>query len=111
MKNTTEQDYDRSIHSNPDARAWAEFFIKTWEKVRPGERPPDEGWIMGWFANAMMAQHDHDYHRTRYRHVADFATWLTVQKDVIKAGSSETVYDMFNALKRYCDESFIKVPE
>lgn len=111
MKNTTDNDYDRSIHSNPDARAWADFFIKTWPKVMPGQKVPDEGWIMGWFANAMMAQHDHDYHKTRYRHVSDFAVWLTTRKKVIKAGASETVYDVFEALAEYCEDRYIKVPE
>lgn len=49
--------YDMSIHTNPDARAWAKFFMKTKE-----ENPNlviDEGLMIGWFANAMMAMHDH----------------------------------------------------
>jgi len=50
-------DYDRSIHSNPDAAAWAAFFIKTWREIRSDE-PPDEGWMLGWFATAMMPMHD-----------------------------------------------------
>jgi hypothetical protein len=50
-------DYDRSIHSNPDAAAWAAFFIKTWKEIRT-DAPPDEAWMLGWFANAMMAMHD-----------------------------------------------------
>lgn len=47
-------DYDMSIHKNPDAAAWAKFFM---------ERNPncgiDEDVMIGWFANAMMAMHDH----------------------------------------------------
>ena len=46
--------YDMSIHRNTDAWAWAKFFI---------ERNPDcnvsEEVMFGWFANAMMAMHDH----------------------------------------------------
>jgi hypothetical protein len=45
-------DYDRSIHSNPDAQAWAKFFCETF----PGA---DEALMIGWFANSMMAMHDH----------------------------------------------------
>jgi hypothetical protein len=45
-------DYDRSIHANPDAHAWAKLFCETF----PGS---DEGLMIGWFANAMMAMHDH----------------------------------------------------
>lgn len=47
-------DYDMSIHTNPDAVAWAKFFM---------ERNPDcgipEDVMIGWFANAMMAMHDY----------------------------------------------------
>lgn len=52
-------DYDKSIHSNPDAKAWAQFFNQTC--VDMGMKPFDEGWLIGWFANAMMAMHDHIY--------------------------------------------------
>ncbi len=50
-------DYDRSIHSNPDARAWARFFMETYNRQQFAA--PDEGMMAGWFANAMMAMHDH----------------------------------------------------
>lgn len=56
------RDYDHSIHSNPDAAAWAKFFCETWKETHPLEPyqpPPDEEWMTGWFANAMMAMHDH----------------------------------------------------
>ena len=49
--------YDMSIHTNPDAQAWAKFFMETWEKI--GKPQPDQEWMTGWFANAMMAMHDH----------------------------------------------------
>jgi hypothetical protein len=51
-------DYDMSIHTNPDASAWAKFFCETTEHMdRSAFR--DEGYMTGWFANAMMAMHDH----------------------------------------------------
>jgi hypothetical protein len=46
--------YDMSIHMNPDAMAWAEFFKKTFPNS-----PHDVDTMHGWFANAMMAMHDH----------------------------------------------------
>lgn len=55
-------DYDMSIHTNPDARAWAKFYVETRERVErenPGKRFDDEENMIGWFANAMMAMHDH----------------------------------------------------
>jgi hypothetical protein len=47
-------DYDMSIHTNPDARAWAAFFMK----CNP-HSTVDEEMMVSWFANAMMAMHDH----------------------------------------------------
>ena len=47
-------DYDHSIHSNPDAREWADFFVATF----PGLADKHD-LMLGWFANAMMAMHDH----------------------------------------------------
>ncbi len=47
-------DYDMTIHQNPDAQAWAKFFINT----HP-DTTHDEATMIGWFANAMMAMHDH----------------------------------------------------
>lgn len=55
-------DYDMSIHSNPDAQAWAKFYVKTrerYEREHPGQRYDDEEMMLGWFANAMMAMNDH----------------------------------------------------
>lgn len=48
-KDTT---YDMSIHQNPDAAVWAKFFCEKHPEA-------DEGDMIGWFANAMMAMHDH----------------------------------------------------
>jgi len=47
-------DYDHSIHTNPDAKAWADLFVATF----PGLVDKHELMIT-WFANAMMAMHDH----------------------------------------------------
>jgi len=51
-------DYDMSIHTNPDAMAWAKFFCET-TKAMPRETFDDESYMVSWFANAMMAMHDH----------------------------------------------------
>jgi hypothetical protein len=52
-------DYDKSIHSNPDAQAWAKFFISTVQEQSWRLEDIDENLMTGWFANAMMAMHDH----------------------------------------------------
>ena len=46
--------YDMSIHTNPSAAAWTEFFRTT----HPDCNVPDDV-MLGWFANAMMAMYDH----------------------------------------------------
>jgi hypothetical protein len=53
-------DYDRSIHNNPDAQAWAKFFIETTKDI-DREVFGIEGYMIAWFSNAMMAMHDHLY--------------------------------------------------
>ena len=53
-------DYDMSIHTNPDAKAWAKFFTekyKVWSE--DGVESDSEALMTAWFANAMMAMHDH----------------------------------------------------
>lgn len=46
--------YDMNIHTNPDAMAWAKFF----RECNPDCNVEDDV-MLGWFANAMMAMHDH----------------------------------------------------
>lgn len=47
-------EYEMSIHTNPDAMAWTKFF----RECNPDCNIPDD-LMFGWFANAMMAMHDH----------------------------------------------------
>lgn len=47
-------DYDMSIHTNPDASAWVKFF----RECNPDCNVNDD-LMFTWFANAMMAMHDH----------------------------------------------------
>lgn len=46
--------YDMNIHANPDAGAWTKFF----RELNPNCNVDDDI-MLGWFANAMMAMHDH----------------------------------------------------
>ena len=47
-------DYDMTIHTNPDAMAWTKFFRTT----HPDCNVEDDV-MLAWFSNAMMAMHDH----------------------------------------------------
>jgi len=49
-----------TIHHNPDAQAWAKFFIDT-TKDLDRDVFRDEGFMIAWFSNAMMAMRDHLY--------------------------------------------------
>ena len=56
-----DSDYDMSIHTNPDARAWAKAFTekyKVWSED-DGVESDSEALMTTWFANAMMAMHDY----------------------------------------------------
>jgi len=55
-------DYDMAIHHNADAQAWAKLFIET-TKDMDRDVFRDEGYMIAWFANAMMAMHDY-LHKT-----------------------------------------------
>lgn len=41
-----------------DAGKWAAAFCQTFAKVHPDQPVPDEGWMIGWFANAIEHSHD-----------------------------------------------------
>lgn len=54
--------YDMSIHTNPDAMAWAKFYVECRDNFYNAGREgrfDDEDNMLGWFSNAMMAMHDH----------------------------------------------------
>ena len=42
------------LHATTDAALWASEFNKVAQRL--GYSPMDEGWLIGWFANAMFAQ-------------------------------------------------------
>ncbi len=43
---------------NRDAGKWAQAFIETCQKNDTKAMHEDFGYVVGWFANAMMAMHD-----------------------------------------------------
>lgn len=52
-------EYDMSIHTNPNAAAWAKFYTETKAASADPAKFDSEENMIGWFANAMMAMHDH----------------------------------------------------
>lgn len=52
-------EYDMSIHTNPDAAAWAKFYAETKAASKDPANFDSEENMVGWFANAMMAMYDH----------------------------------------------------
>ena len=51
---TSGAEWDHSMHQNPRADAWGKAFVRTF----PGLADKEDV-MVGWFANAMMAMHDH----------------------------------------------------
>jgi hypothetical protein len=81
-------DYDKSIHSNPDAQAWAKFFIDTIAEQSWRIEDIDEGLMTGWFANAMMAMHDHvkrehEFECPRCGHCCPEREWVGLSRDEV----------------------------
>lgn len=74
--------YDMSIHQNPDAQAWAKFFLE----CNPDCNVPDDV-VVGWFANAMMAMHDHLNGGGPIN--GDHAQFLTDQSGVDRVGNGK----------------------
>jgi len=101
-------DYDRSIHHNPDAQAWAKFFIETTKDV-DREVFGMEGFMIAWFSNAMMAMHDHLYKTEIVRLRNDAANEIERLRKALKkichvTGSDMEAYDIAeNALKGESD--------
>ena len=69
--------YDKNVHQNPDAKAWAEFFLQTLKDRNWSIDNIDEDLMTGWFANAMMAMHDYIYAKKLVEHDAQvIENWL-----------------------------------
>lgn len=104
-----DNNYDKSIHSNPDAKAWAKFFIETISKNK--EIEIDEDYMLGWFANSMMAMHDHIHNgeiQTLRAKVASAGVLVealsTIRHNAYMAGSiNKTVGEIF----RVADKAII----
>ena len=66
------------LHSTDDAMVWAEVWVATARQMvdREGDWNVllDEGWMVGWFANAMQVAIDyHDSRRASLNRIADAA--------------------------------------
>lgn len=57
----THPGYNLRIHRDPSAMAWTRLFLETTKDMDPSVFR-DEGYMVAWFANAMMAMHDHLIH-------------------------------------------------
>ena len=92
-------DYDMTIHQNPDAQAWAKMFV-----AQNPNSPHDEATMIGWFANAMMAMHDHLTGQTVLN--GDHAQYLIDQQSQEEAKDTITQIDMNVLVKEWiaaCD--------
>ena len=90
-------DYDRSIHNNPHAQAWAKFFIETTKDVER-EVFGIEGYMIPWFSNAMMAMHNHLY-KTEIARLREALTKVVVYHDGFTLTIEEVVASAREALK------------
>lgn len=75
--------YDLSIHTNPDAEAWVKFF----RECNPNCNVDDQV-MLGWFANAMMAMHDHLVYQGAPMN-GDHADYLLNQKNQTESNNEQ----------------------
>jgi hypothetical protein len=76
--------YDMRIHGNSSALAWTKFF-----REHNPECNLDDNVMLGWFANAMMAMHDHIYQTTQpeqdnIQYLLDQVARLTAENAMLK---------------------------
>lgn len=81
-------EYDMSTHHNPDAKVWSEFFMKTKAENNWTLSDIDESLMVGWFANAMMAMHDH-LHNTKIQQLQAKNDALQAERKEIEAKAVE----------------------
>ena len=60
------QDKISKLPQSFDARDWASEFVEIFNKLYPGV-DIDEGWMISWFANALMCGYDTHDRRTKKR--------------------------------------------
>lgn len=92
----SDQDYDRSIHLNPDAMAWAEFFLDTFPNCGA-----DKGLMVGWFANAMMAMYD--YQEQKRKPIGYLPAYA------VRTISNDGAWDSFTLSRERSDPTDIEV--
>lgn len=55
----------KPLNEDIDGQRWAKEFITIWKGQPVGGPEVDEGLMIGWFANAIMAGHDHAARKAR----------------------------------------------
>ena len=87
--------YDMSIHSNSSPLAWATFF-----REHNPECNLDDNVMLGWFANAMMAMHDHIYQSTQPEQTEQITFKDDADKITHLENSVELLAGLLDAKKR-----------
>lgn len=79
-------DYD-VLHTTMDAQVWAQQFKATAERLRAlGQDVLDDGWLIAWFANAIMRGYDTALeHAARRRWLADDEQHTPLTLPAVKA--------------------------
>lgn len=97
-----------------DARTW----VQEWMKVT-GEKPEiamDEGMMLGWFANAIMAGYDTAMFQkdssliTASEALYGFTAWLTSLKEEITLGATQNAALAAELVKLWCEANQLSFP-
>lgn len=76
----------RDITQTTDAQQWAREFIETFNRVYPDNGIElDEGWLIGWFANAISTGDQFCYHNQSGRTWVDVPSGAGASLDSLRA--------------------------
>lgn len=97
-----------------DAQKWAAAFM---QHVAKHNGDFDEATMLGWFANAMMAMHDHQARKQRNPErmtgseaVYGFVAWLTTRSEATTMGASHDCASLVPLITKFCETNGLDAP-
>ena len=93
-----------------DAVIWAEEFVKTVEENPT--IPTDQGTMISWFANAIVAGRDAGWssHLTASEALFGFAGWLTTRDEAVTASSKHDAGIWASLVSQFCEVNNLDTP-
>jgi len=101
---------EKELRNTTDATIWATAFVEHLKRNRWKIEDIDEGLMIGWFANAIMAMHDNPPHMTGSEAIFGFCAWLTCRKIVTTMGENHDCAPIVGLIEEFCRENNLGDP-